>query len=417
MKNSNIGIQEISKQILKTNLSNISFKPKTLKLSQLKAYKTGNYEYLYIYFKAGGKSIKINTGYKPNDIKDASINNFIKGMQSKVDMYILTCRNENKKIDNRDCSNYLNLDYPEIKVKEQKEITNNDILVHLNNFVDQKILELNYINSSKIYPVLKNNLIEFNKQYKLTPESINDINFLYKFRDFGYNTKNLVDNTLSKRISLVKSFLKYLDTNEIVKIKTILFQYKIPKRQSEIVSLTRDEILTIYNQKYNKDEQILIDIFIFLTLTGLRYGDYFKLQKNDIINNVLEKSNEKTKTDIKVKLNQTAINILQKYNNEIPKYSNAYLNRRLKEILLKYDLLNYEIKKTIYINRIPINKTYIKRDLISIHKSRSTFITNLISNNLPFNDIMTATGQKRVSTLAIYANKQYNPSLTDCLEL
>jgi integrase len=223
---------------------------------------------------------------------------------------------------------------------------------------------------------------------------------------------------VSKNISILKAFLRYLQDNEIATVKSKMFRFSIPKHRSQVVTLTEDEIKEIYYcDKYDKFEKTVIDVFIFLIMTAMRYCDYEEISNARIEDNILIKVNKKTKTVINVPLNQTALEILERYDNELPQYTNAYLNRELKAIFRKYDLLKSDYKKTYVKNKKELTKAGKKRDFITVHKSRSTFITLLINQNTPLSEIMPMTGHKLVSTLNTYADKKLNPDVTDKIKI
>ena len=131
----------------------------------------------------------------------------------------------------------------------------------------------------------------------------------------------------------------------------------------------------------------------------------------------LSKVNKKTNTEINLHLNPTAQEILSRYNNKLPQFANAYLNRTIKDILRKHDLLKTEYKKTTIKNRQEITIKGLKRDFVTIHKSRSTCITLLINQNVPLSEIMPITGHKLVSTLNAYADKKINPEVTNKISI
>jgi integrase len=122
-----------------------------------------------------------------------------------------------------------------------------------------------------------------------------------------------IDNTVSKNISILKAFLRYLQDNEIATFKSKLFKFSIPKHRSQVITLTIDEIKEIYYcDKYDKFEKPVIDVFVFLIMTAMRYCDYEEIHNARIENNILIKVNKKTKTEINVPLNQTALEILER---------------------------------------------------------------------------------------------------------
>jgi integrase len=262
------------------------------------------------------------------------------------------------------------------------------------------------------------NLEKFDKTFNMTFDKINDLQFFYAFRNYSITKLNHIDNTISKNAAIIKSFFRYLQDNEIFTFKSRLFSFKVDKNPAQVVTLTADEIREIYYcDKYDKFERQLIDVFVFLCVTSIRYSDYEQLDKAIVENNMLKKVNEKTKTDIIVPLNQTALDILQKYDNHLPQFTNAYFNRELKEIFKQHKLLETPYKKTSIQDRKPVVKSGFKRQFITVHKSRSSFITILISNNTPLNEIMAVTGHKKISTLNFYTDKRVNPNVTNCITI
>lgn len=399
------------------------------KNSVLKINKVGKYEYICIYFKQRENRLLVNTGFKPvqdnmtadNWYKDNDyINGLIMQMKNNLDAYVTECYIRNKDINQRDCLTYLKEHYKNnIRIRENKP-QQKTVLQYFSDFVINKAQELTHYNSQRVYNSLETNLKEFDKTYKLNLDSINadDRLFFYKFRDYSIVTLNHIDNTISKNISILKSFLKYLHKKTKYNFDPDLFDFSVGKNPAQVVTLTAQEIHDIYYcQKYDKFERQLIDVFVFLCVTSLRYSDYEEMQNATIENNVLTKINKKTKTDITVPLNQTAQEILAKYNGTLPKYTNGYFNRELKQIFKRAELLQTPYKKTSIQNKLNVVKKGLKYEFITVHKSRSSFITILIGNNTPLNEIMAVTGHKRVSTLNSYTEKRLNPDVTNCINI
>lgn len=394
--------------------------------SVLKINKIGKYEYLCIYYKQRKNRILINTGHKPDSTgmtaenlfkKNDYINGLILRQKNSVDKYINQCLSYRKEINQKDCLIYLKEHYnQDIRIREGNKPPEKTVLQYFTDFVNRKTSELNHYNSQRVYNSLLTNLTEFDKTYHMTFAKINDLMFFYAFRDYSVQTLHHIDNTISKNVAIIKSFLKHLQDEEVFIFKSKLFTFKIAKYTAEVVTLTSDEIREIYYcDKYNKFERKVIDVFVFLCVTALRYSDYEQLDNATIKDNFLNKINEKTKTQINVPLNQTALDILQKYDNQLPKFTNAYLNRELKKIFENHELLQTPFKKTTIQNKQQVVKTGKKWQFITVHKSRSSFITIMVSNNTPLNQIMAVTGHKRVSTLNAYTNKQVNPDVTSCI--
>jgi integrase len=337
---------------------------------------------------------------------------------NSVGSYIHMCRVWGREPNQQGCLEYLRKE-TKLEIKSSPNAKpEKTVMDYFQDFINEKGKELGgHYNSQRVYNSLHKNMKEFNETYNLTLEKLNDLNFFYDFRDYSYKIGH-IDNTVSKNISILKAFLRYLQDNEVAIFKSKMFKFSIPKHRSQVVTLTENEIREIYYcDKYDKFERTIIDVFIFLIMTAMRYCDYEEIENARIEDNILIKVNKKTKTEINVPLNKTALEILERYNNEIPQYTNAYLNRELKAIFRKYDLLKSDYKKTYVKNKKELTKTGKKRDFITVHKSRSTFITLLINQNTPLSEIMPMTGHKLVSTLNTYADKKLNPDATDKIKI
>jgi integrase len=395
--------------------------------SVLKINQAGKYQYICVYYKQKNNRILVNTNVKPvegkmnddNWFKDNQrANGEIMQVKNNVDSYINQCRMRRKTVNHRECLEYLKEHYKaDIRIREDKPIQKT-ILQYFSDFVNNKALELNHYNSQRVYNSLETNLKEFEKEYALTFESMNKLDFFYRFRDYSVKTLDHIDNTISKNVAILKSFLSYLQDNEIYSFKSALFNYSVGKTPAQVVTLTAEEIKQIYYcDKYDKFERQLIDVFVFLCVTSLRYSDYEEISKATIENNMLTKVNKKTKTDITIPLNKTALEILAKYDGNLPHYTNGYFNRELKEIFKRCKLLQTPYKKTSIQNKKDVVKEGMKYEFVTVHKSRASFITILIGSNTPLNEIMPITGHKLVSTLNAYTDKRINPDATNCITI
>lgn len=396
--------------------------------SVLKVQKSGGYEYLCIYYKQRKNRILVNTGFKPDKGRMTEENLFknndytnsqIISLKNTVDKYINQCRSYKWDISQQGCNRYLNEhNNLNIRIKEHEKPPEKTVMQYFNDFVKLKALELNHYNSLRVYNSLLTNLQGFEKTYRMTFERINNLEFFYKFRNYSVQESHHIDNTISKNVTIIKAFMRYIQDKEIFTFKSALFNFKIKKSPAQVVTLNTDEIREIYYcDKYNMFERNLIDVFIFMCMTSIRYSDYEQLANAVVENNILHKVNEKTKTEINVPLNLTALDILKKYDNTLPKYTNAYFNRELKQIFKRHRLLETPYKKTSIQNKKPVIKSGFKREFITVHKSRSSFITILISYNTPLNEIMAVTGHKKVSTLNDYTDKRLNPDVTKCIAI
>jgi integrase len=402
--------------------------------SELKIQKVGDYKYLVIYFKYRGNMIRINTKYRylgkefhaknglayNNKVpRYLQANAAIATIKYRVDMYIgEQMRQFFPRLSHKDCLAYINGGY-----KEPKDIK---LLVYFQQFFKEKEVELQNAMSLKDYKSLENALTDFQlyKKALFRPKDITP-QLLLEFRNFmsvehpekkGYKTQgNLNNNTIHKRISSFRTFCRWLEEQEIAVFKPKLYTIEtVKKYDPDTVILSKEEIQVLIDLKpENKFEEKIIDLFILNCYMGMRWSDFSTIEKgtfqNDAEGNTSYiKVNEKTEETIVIPILPTAKRILEKYQYKLPKYSQQYFNRELKNILENHNLFDAEIpKKKRQLGKI--EPTYFKkRELISSHTCRRTFITLAVSANVPLNAIMLATGHTQLKTLQKYAKKQQN---------
>ena len=152
-----------------------------------------------------------------------------------------------------------------------------------------------------------------------------------------------------------------------------------------------------------KNEEQIIDSFIFICLTGIRFSDYSKISKKNFTQIdghwYINFQQAKTKKEVSVPIvYKKACDLLIKYEFELPKYTNAYFNRRLKKVFTLYKLFS----EKVIIHKENMNDIFVKRDLITVHTGRRTFATNLFLKNTPINLIMAATGHETEKAFRTY---------------
>lgn len=400
--------------------------------SELKIQKVGTYQYIVIYFKYRGNMIRINTKYRYlgkeyHSKKGLAYNSkvprylhanaAIATMKYKVDSYIgEQMRQLLPRVNQKDCVAFINEGY-----KEPKDVK---LLVYYQQFYKAKEIDLQNAPSLKDYKSLENALYDFQlyKNALFRPKDITP-QFLLEFRNFlsiehpekkGYKTHgNLNNNTIHKRISSFRTFCRWLEEEEVAVFKEKLYTIEtVKKYDPDSVVLSKEEIQVLIElEPADKAEEKIIDLFILNCFMGMRWSDLSTIEKGtfqtDDDNNIsYVKVNEKTEETFVIPVLPTAKRILEKYQYKLPKYSHQYFNRALKNILEKYNLFETEIpKKKRQLGRIePTN--FKKRELISSHTCRRTFITLAISANVPLNAIMLASGHTQLRTLQKYAKKQ-----------
>ena len=405
--------------------------------SVLKSFKSGDYEYIYIYYKLAANMIRINTGNKfVKSYMNADLT-FTKKMQNyevlngqtttlkmKVDAYInRKLQYAKPSVSQKECQLWIQGKYDEpnaiaINLNANKNKTALDFFA---DFYAYKQKQLNHEPSTYDYKALQTALISYqtSKNIILKFENIDSVEFLVDFRNYLSDNHTiedfkggLNDNTIYKRFINLKTFLKYLEEKGLYTFKHSTFDFKLQKYENEIIALSKADIKEIMNIKtLNESHQRVIDLFIFNCFAGLRFSDLKTLKPSDFVvdeegDYYLIKENQKTGIIAQIPVNQTALNILKKYNFQLPSMSNFYFNDTLHSILKSHELFNETLIKKKRNLKTNNDFEILKRDCISSHTCRRTFITLSINANVPLNTIMKASGHRNLSTLQKYAKKE-----------
>lgn len=215
---------------------------------------------------------------------------------------------------------------------------------------------------------------------------------------------NLVNKTIQKRFDCLFQFLKDITNGNI---PNGIKKPHLATVERPIIRLDNEEVQALVDLQLNKDhEKVIRDYFLFLCHTGLRFADFYKLDSTyyDAKENLLKLRSNKTFAECQIYLNSTAKNIALKYNWDFHKYTNQALNRGLQDLFAKYNLFEDEVEVEYMQSG---RKTYKKkkRELISCHAGRRTFISRLVEQGADIYDIMSCTGHKKVETLKFYIDK------------
>ncbi len=267
-----------------------------------------------------------------------------------------------------------------------------------------------YINESKnrkskgtvyIYEVTLlhlNNYIENRKLKTLDFDNI-DIEFYYDFLDYLKNDLNHSINTQGKHIKTIKTFLneayeRNYHTNFAYKSK----KFKTPKETPEKIYLTDAELTAIYNLDLSNNTKLdkVRDLFIIGCYTALRFSDFSRIKKENIIENgkILKFRTQKTDEVVYIPIHYRIAEILKKYDNSIPpSISNQKMNAYIKEVGKLAGIDTIIIKKETKGN-LSIDKKYKKYELITTHTARRSGATNMFKSGIAPINIMKITGHR-----------------------
>ena len=244
---------------------------------------------------------------------------------------------------------------------------------------------------------LKRHLQNFEKKtgYKLSFENIT-LDFYKKYVDYLTLTLKLAPNTIGKQITNIKVFMREaledgLTTNNVFSHR----KFKSISSKSDTVYLSLPEIKELQSLDLSKDPRYdrVRDVFVVGCFTGLRFSDLIKISPHNIVDGMIEVNQTKTGSAVVIPLVKDVIDILNKYNNKLPKISNQKYNEYLYDVCEKCELL----KTVITVNEIrggkKITKDLPKYEFITSHTARRSFATNEYkAGDLDVSEIMAITG-------------------------
>lgn len=217
-----------------------------------------------------------------------------------------------------------------------------------------------------------------------------------------YHTEGSLSNkTINKRFDCIftfmNSFYKQLpnDIEKKPKLETI---------EKKIIRLDREELrqleeLEILEEHKELNYEYYRDCLVFLCYTGLRFGDFHKLNRTYYHeeDNLIVLETEKTRKHCEVFLFDKAKEIAEKYNFDFKPIYNQTLNRGIKNMLEAYDLFPNEI--TVDYLGAGGRNTIVKkkRDFISCHTGRRTYMSIMIENGMDLYDLISTTGHTPTS--------------------
>ena len=259
-----------------------------------------------------------------------------------------------------------------------------------------------------VYENTLNILKEFQTTYRrrISFETI-DMDFYHDFISYLTDTKKHSLNTIGKIIKNVKVVLNDATENGIN--KNMIFKSKrfiAPTEQSFSIYMNESELSEIskIDLSEHKKLDVVRDLFLIGSWTGLRYSDYSKIKTEniDIKNNRLEIQTQKTGITVAIPLHSVVNDILKKYNYVLPKsISNQKTNDYLKELGIreiefdknkKTKCLHETVTKVITKGGLQLEHNMPKYKLLGTHTARRSFATNLYKGGFPAISIMKITG-------------------------
>ncbi len=300
---------------------------------------------------------------------------------------------------------------------EQKEIelgiyTGKLFVAHIDEFIAKSSSTLKP-NSIKNYKGLKQAVEEFNPSLNITDVSIKT---LEQFRDFLLTEKKLRTKSKSGeyekglRNSSTREFIQKFKivyyafsdkfNYDVTKIKK--WKHNVKKLQNDnVVYLTPDELDAVVAAECITDrERLHRDFYVFMSQTGLRFVDARLVTAGHVKDGALRIIQQKTTKKVTIPLTQLAISILERYNYNFGdvKYT-AQVRYYMNQLLKRNNLLSYPMSRTHYKQNVGSEEVKIKRELISAHTARKTFINISLIKGVKITSIKNIVGHSELKMI------------------
>ncbi len=291
--------------------------------------------------------------------------------------------------------------------KEFKKVraTKNKFYDAYDEFIIYKQKNKEWANSTiKQYSNIKKTIREFEvkRKYNITFNTITD-KFYTEFTDYCMNEKGYINNTYSRNIGLLKTFLYWaLKNNHTYKSDFINFKKK-PKVITNQIALEKKDLEHLLKQDFKTERlERIRDVFVFSCATGMRFGELKLISKSNI-NDSLHLKEEKGagKKTREIPLNDIALYLLRKYDYQLPLIANQKHNDYIKEVF-KDAGYTHDVEKTSTRGKEIIREVMPFYERISSHTARRTFITMMKRNGKSDKLIAEISGHRDMKTLNQY---------------
>lgn len=218
-----------------------------------------------------------------------------------------------------------------------------------------------------------------------------DLNFIVEFEYFLKTVNKHEQVTINKSLQRLKKVIKQAVIQKHLENHPFI-EHKPRKVHPKIIFLTQEELNKLEHYTFKSETLNKIkDCYLFCCYTGLAYKEMFELKKEDLVIKPdgitwIHKEREKTDRTFSVPLIlPKALEVMEKYSSEseylLPRVSNQYFNRLLKEIA----------------SALEISKN------LTHHTARKTFAsTVLLNNNIPMEVVSKLLGHSKITTTQEY---------------
>ncbi len=215
--------------------------------------------------------------------------------------------------------------------------------------------------------------------------------------------QNFSQNSVGKYIRALKVMLNEATRNGINTQKAYN-EFHVFNEDVDNVYLDEKELLVLKNADLKSTPHLerVRDWFLLLAWTGCRFSDLEKISRTDIKDGFITFRQQKTNTKVTIPLHPVVLEILEKYNFEMP---NSITNQKFNDYIkdaAKVAKIESEEVITKTIGGVLKSITMPKYDLITSHTGRRSFCTNMYKRGLPTLMIMSISGHKTEKSFLKY---------------
>lgn len=285
------------------------------------------------------------------------------------------------------------------------EDQNHKTLTELISYHAEKIKNTLAPGTIRNFQITENYISKFlSKQHKTSDIYLHqlDYKFICDFQNFLVNyrpkvhSKAMKKNTVMKHLQRLRKIVTIAYHMEWIE-KDPFIRWKPEYEKTNIQFLSNNELSNIESFEFPTDRLSRVrDLFVFSCYTGISYIDIMQLTKENIHlgidgNNWIITKRQKTKSDVRVPLLDTASQLIQKYEN----YHEHSGETNLFPIITN-EKLNCYLKEVAFYCGIKKNLTF--------HMARHTFATTVtLTNGVPIETVSKMLGHSKIATTQIYA--------------
>lgn len=260
---------------------------------------------------------------------------------------------------------------------------------------------------------LKRHLINFEKYTKAKIDFLNINQAFYKaFSEYLTIKLNNSPNTIGKLMTNLKIVLREAYEDGVTKNDFFRSRAFIsPNSVSDTIYLNQVEVNTLLALDLTKNPSLerVRDVFIIGCYTGLRFSDLMQISPECINANMIQLVQVKTGSKVLVPIRPIVLQVLNKYNFNLPKISNQKFNVYLHEVCERVDCLSTSIEVKSIRGGKKVVETKLKSALVTSHTARRTFATNEYKlSELTVAEIMSITGHKTTKSFYKYIRETPN---------